>query len=185
MALTISFKGMAAAELRAARAVARRAGVGQTVFRMPDLREAGDIPGARFPGMPPTYIPFRNSIFYAVAAGLAEEVSAEFLVGGHNRDDLRIFADTGEAFFAKLQDALGAAQSSPGGGRLEIVRPLAELSKAEVVMLASRMGVPLHLTWSCHRDGRKHCWRCPGCYARRAAFEGAGVEDPLSEGNRI
>jgi len=178
-ALTFQFEGIAAGELKAAKAVAKAAGVKQRVVRLPDLREASDIKGSRFPGLPPTYIPMRNAVFYSLAASYAEEARADFIVGGHNKDDLRVFRDVGPRFFATLQSAFWAGSKMLNQRKTRILRPLSSKTKPEVIRLASSLGVPLGLTWSCHRDGAEHCWRCDGCAVRTRSFERAGVPDPL------
>ena len=147
------------------------------VVRLPDLREAGEISGFRLRGLPPTYIPMRNGIFYAFAASYAEEVGAGVIVGGHNGDDGRVFKDVSPAFFESLGRAF--REGSPPLRRLAIERPLEKLTKPEVIRLSSRLKVPLELTWSCHRDGERHCWGCSGCLSRRRSFHAAGVVDPL------
>jgi len=175
--------GTAAAELRAARRIGRRAGVVEHRFmRIPELREAEDIAGSSElsgEAVPPTYIPMKNAIFYSLAAAFAEEKGSDCIIGGHNGDDRRLFEDTSEEFFASLQKTLLASSPRLRKRGLKILRPLKDRSKAEVVALAAKAGVPLGLTWSCHRTGDKHCWRCAGCALRVEAFEAAGVEDPL------
>jgi 7-cyano-7-deazaguanine synthase len=146
--------------------------------RLPDLKEAADL-GNRFEGFPPTYIPERNAIFYSLAASYAEEIGAERLIGGHNLDDLGVFKDTSGDFFAKLEAMLKASSTRPRNGRFRILRPLSSHTKPEVVLLALSLGVPLELTWSCHRGGESPCWECEGCRVRIASFEKAGVQDPL------
>jgi 7-cyano-7-deazaguanine synthase len=148
--------------------------------RLPDLREAGEIPGFRLRALPPTYIPLKNSIFYSVAASLAEETGAGLIIGGHLRDDEKIFDDVSARFFSALQSAFLAASPVLRRNRLRIVRPMRLKNKAQVVALASMLKVPLELTWSCHRDGDEHCWDCPGCVSRIEAFRKAGVADPLA-----
>jgi len=180
-ALTFEYQGIAGRELDSARAIARRAGVlEQRVVRLPDLREAGDIPGFKPVGLPSTYIPLRNSIFYAFAASYAEETGASLIVGGHNRDDTEIFADVSSEFFRSLQTALLTGSRILRRNRLRIVRPLSRRRKPEVIRVAASLGVPLELTWSCHKDLKEHCWDCDGCLSRRRAFASAGVADPLS-----
>ena len=160
--------------------IAKRASVREhRLVRLPDLREAGDIPGFNFRGHPPTYIPLRNSIFYSCAASYAEEVSAGSIVGGHNKDDEKVFEDASPSFFDSLQTALWAGSVVLRRNRTAVLRPLKSLNKAEVVRLASSEGVPLDLTWSCHRNRDEHCWKCEGCVSRMRAFGRAGVEDPL------
>jgi 7-cyano-7-deazaguanine synthase len=83
-----------------------------------------------------------------------------------------------------MQAVLLAASPRLRRNKLEIQRPLRDMRKPEVVALAAAIGVPLELTWSCHRDGEKHCWKCPGCKARAAAFKTAGVRDPLKPKRR-
>lgn len=163
--------------------MARRLGVEEhRLVRLPDLREAADIPGARFGRLPPTYIPLRNSVFYSFAASYAEEVRASAIVGGHNKDDANVFSDVSPEFFGSLEKAFRDGSQILRRARLRILRPLRQMTKPQVIRLAASKGVPLELTWSCHRDGERHCWRCAGCTSRSNAFERAGLKDPLSSG---
>lgn len=176
--MTFKFFHIAAGEIAAARAVARAAGVIEHRFYdIPGMKEASDLRG-RFRGLPSTYIPMRNSVFYGVAAGYAEEVGASLIVGGHNGDDAKVFRDVGGDFFKSLQRAFRAGSQTLDRNRLVISRPLSAGSKPEVVKLAVSLGVPLALTWSCHREGSTPCGVCQGCKSRRRAFKLAGVVDP-------
>lgn len=178
-ALTFRFFHVAEGEMRAARAVARAAAVEDHRFvRLPDMREASDMRMA-FGSLPPTYIPMRNSVFYAFAAAYAEEVGAGYIVGGHNADDAKVFKDACDGFFTPLQRAFRAGSEVLERNRLTLLRPLCSMTKPDVVRLAVRLRVPLESTWSCHRQGKRHCWRCAGCEGRREAFRMAGVPDPL------
>jgi len=180
-ALTFEYHGIAQKELQSAREIGAAAVVAEHRFvRLPDLKEASDIPVVKFGGLPPTYIPLRNSIFYSLAASYAEEVGAGLIVGGHNRDDSKVFRDVSPEFFAALQRAFWAGSAVLRRKKTRIVRPLRNRSKVQVVRLAASLKVPLELTWSCHRDGREHCWRCDGCLSRQASFIKAGVRDPLA-----
>ncbi len=179
-ALTFEYHGIARRELSAAKEIAARAGVVEhRLVRLPDLREAGDIQGFELDGLPATYIPLRNSIFYSCAASYAEETGAALLVGGHNKEDERVFADVRSGFFRALQKALRSGSPVLRRNRVTITRPLKRMGKAEVVRLAASLGVPLGLTWSCHGEEEEHCWRCDGCLSRGRAFAAAGVTDPL------
>jgi 7-cyano-7-deazaguanine synthase len=152
--------------------------------RIPELREAGDIAGSKAlsrRAVPPIYIPMKNAIYYSLAAAYAEEKGSDCIIGGQNGDDQRLFEDTSEEFFASLQKTISASSPRLRRKGLKILRPLKDKSKPDVVALAAGMGVPLELTWSCHRSGKEHCWRCDGCRRRMEAFEAAGVEDTLSK----
>jgi 7-cyano-7-deazaguanine synthase len=150
--------------------------------RAPELREAGDIECSRVlsrKAVPPTYIPMKNAIYYSLAAAFAEEKGSDRIIGGQNGDDRRVFEDTSEEFFASLQKTITASSPRLRGRGLKLLRPLKDMTKPEVVAMAAGMRVPLELTWSCHRAGGEHCWRCDGCARRVEAFEAAGVQDPL------
>ena len=118
-------------------------------------------------------------MFYSLAASYAEEVGADYLVGGHNKDDLMIFRDTGTSFFELMESALRAGSELLSKKRMRILRPLQSRTKSQVVRLATSLGVPFELTWSCHLGGTEHCWNCRGCLGRINAFERAGILDPL------
>jgi 7-cyano-7-deazaguanine synthase len=179
--MTFAYHGISRGELKAARMIGRSAKTEEHRFvRLPDLKEAGDL-GVRFEDLPPTYIPIRNALFYSIAGAYAEEVGADYLIGGHNRDDLEIYRDTSSAFFEKLQGMLWASSRRLEQRRLKVLRPLKSRTKPQVIRLAASLGVPLELTWSCHRDGSTHCWDCEGCRSRAASFRKAGVEDPLNK----
>ena len=96
--------------------------------------------------MPPTYIPMRNGIFYSVAASYAEEVGADLIVGGHNKDDIKIFTDTTPAFFDALERAFRLGSPILGKRRARILLPLSEKTKAQVVGLAFLFRCPQGLT---------------------------------------
>jgi len=181
-ALTIEIHGTSPSEVRAARSIGRRVGVLEhRLVRLPDLREAADIAGSRaLKSVPPTFIPMKNAVYYSLAAGFAEEKGSGLIIGGHNADDARVFDDTRDDFFAGLEKALLTGSPRLKRSGLRILRPLKQMSKPEVVAMAASIGVPLELTWSCHRAGEAHCWRCDGCRGRAAAFAAAGVEDPLT-----
>jgi len=180
--MTFEYHGMARRELEAARAIARAASINEHRFvRLPDLMEAGDIKRATFLGRSPNYIPMRNCIFYSMAASYAEEVGSDLIVGGHNKDDVKTFADAAPAFFDVLERAFRIGSPVLRKRQTRVILPLSEKTKAQVIRLASSLEVPLELTWSCHERGGSHCWECDGCRARMTAFEKAGIVDPLRD----
>jgi 7-cyano-7-deazaguanine synthase len=177
----VEFHRIAQGELTAAKQIAREAGVVEHRFvTIPQLREVGDIERKeRFQGLPRTYIPNRNMIFYSLATSYAEEIGSDYIIGGHNAEDKNIFADTRPEFFRNFQTTLWSASKVLKEARTTILRPLQHLTKPEVVVRALELGVPLGLTWSCHKEGIKHCWECEGCRGRISAFKMAGIEDPI------
>lgn len=184
-ALTISYYSISSSEIKAAKDIASIAGVEEhRIVSVPELRELSDIRDTKnLSGLPSTYIPMKNAIFYSIAAAYAEEVGADYIVGGHNKDDKKRFVDTSEEFFSSLQRLLWAGSRILKERGTIILRPIKGKTKAEVVKIASKLGVPFQLTWSCNGVGSIHCWVCDGCKDRIRAFEQANLRDPLRNKN--
>lgn len=62
-----------------------------------------------------------------------------------------------------------------------IQTPLLELTDQQVIELGEQLGVPWRASWSCLLDGAIPCRTCAGCRQRKAAFEAAGVVDPMEK----
>lgn len=151
------------------------------IIGLPFLKEAVDDPLAGLErheeNMPDNYVPARNMVFYGVAAGWAETLNADWIIGGHNRLDHQHYPDSRPEFIEAMNRAVKLGTFIGGRKPLNIITPLAGLSKVEVVKMALELGVPLHLTWSCHGDGEKACGHCDSCRVRKEAFNRLGVED--------
>ncbi|MEL6904889.1 MAG: 7-cyano-7-deazaguanine synthase QueC [Planctomycetota bacterium] len=138
-------------------------------------------------GVPPTYVPARNTVFLAVALGWAEVLGATDLFVGVNAVDYSGYPDCRPAFLeafealARTATAAGAEQ----GARYRVHAPLMELSKAGIVRRAAELDVDLGLTHTCYdpvlEDGRVlACGRCDACALRLAGFREAGATDPIA-----
>jgi len=119
-------------------------------------------------------VPFRNGIMLAIAAGYANSIGADAIFYGPQADDAPFFPDCRKEFVAAMSKAISIGTDS----KLEVKNPLANKSKAEVIKLGAKLGVPLELTWSCYLNGEFHCGRCESCNNRRKAFKAAGIKDP-------
>ena len=165
-------------DLRAASGI-----TGSLVVQAGFLREVGDVPGGMVANMalgqaPDGYIPARNLVFYSICAHYAEILNARYIVGGHNRTDSESFPDAGREFFRNLDRLLRLGLWSYSATCTEIVLPLIELDKIEVVRLGLDLHVPFELTWSCYHDDRLPCGTCESCTERRQAFAANAMPDP-------
>lgn len=130
--------------------------------------------------VPVTYVPARNLIFLSYAVGYAETIGARYVYIGVNSVDYSGYPDCRPEFIERFQAAADyATEAASAGKRIEIVAPLQNLSKAEIVRLAARLAVPLELTHSCYNGGEKACGVCDSCKLRRQGFALAGIEDPI------
>lgn len=192
--LTVAYGQRHAVELERARAVAKAMGVKDHREVTLDLRAIGgsaltaDLAVPKHDdvsqvggGIPVTYVPARNTIFLALALGLAEVVGARDLFIGVNAVDYSGYPDCRPEFLAAFE-ALAALATKAGveGGRFTIHAPLSGLTKADIIRAGLAAGVDYGLTHSCYDpspDGRA-CGRCDSCLLRRKGFTEAGVPDP-------
>ncbi len=134
-------------------------------------------------GIPPTYVPARNTVFLSLALAWAEAVGAEHIFIGVNALDYSGYPDCRPEFiraFEKLAK-LATKKGVEGKWKLKIHTPLIRLSKAQIIKAGLKLGIDYGLTHSCYDpkpDGRA-CGRCDSCLLREKGFVEAGVPDPL------
>jgi len=130
-------------------------------------------------GIPTTYVPARNSIFLAVALGVAEARDLDAVWIGVNAVDYSGYPDCRPAFIEAFRGVAATGQKrGVEGDPVGIRTPLIELSKADIVRLGVERGAPLDRTWSCYRGDTAPCGRCDACRLRARGFAEAGVDDP-------
>src|SRR5512137_507395 len=183
-------KGELAAARRVARALGaashRAARVSLSAFGGSALTDAAiDVPKGRDASemggdIPVTYVPARNTVLLSVALAWAEVLGANDLFLGVNAVDYSGYPDCRPEFLRAFERvARVATRAGVQGGRLRVHAPLLRLSKAGIVRLGTRLGVPYHLTLTCYDPvGSKACGRCDACTLRRKGFEEARVPDP-------
>lgn len=118
-------------------------------------------------------LPQRNLAVLALAVNLAQHLGIQRILLALNRDDQKHGPGSRPDFlhaFTNLVEAL-----VPG---LEVLAPLHDLDKSEVIRSAASTGIDWSRTWSCLLDRPRHCGVCPQCETRRAAFATAGIADP-------
>ena len=139
-----------------------------------------DIPiGASAEGIPVTYVPARNSIFLAVALGVAEARDLDAVWIGVNAIDYSGYPDCRPEFIEAFRRVAATGQKrGVEGNPIAIRSPLIRSTKAEIVTLGRELGAPLGLTWSCYQGGDTPCGVCDACVLRARGFAEAGVPDP-------
>ncbi|MDD3769491.1 MAG: 7-cyano-7-deazaguanine synthase QueC [Sulfuricurvum sp.] len=133
--------------------------------------------GGLEPGVPVTYVPFRNGIFLSIATAVAEKEGCEAISIGVVEEDSSGYPDCTGDFIGAFENAanLGTKEST----RISIKMPLVRLKKSQIVAEAIARNVPLNLTWSCYKDEDEACGVCDSCRLRLRGFDAAGVTDPI------
>ncbi len=129
------------------------------------------------PGIPITYVPFRNGIFLSIAAAIAEKEGAQAIYIGVVEEDSSGYPDCREDFIQKMQEAINAGTKP--NTNITIKAPLIHLKKEDIVQKGLEIGVPLELTWSCYQNEDEACGVCDSCRLRLKGFEKAGAEDKI------
>ena len=189
-ALSVDYGQRHAAELDAARRVARAGGAREHRIMRVDLAGIGGsaltdraiaVPESLSEGIPVTYVPARNTIMLALALAWVEVLGARDVFIGVNVLDSSGYPDCRPEFiesFGRL--AALATRAGVEGNPCRIHTPLISLTKAEIIREGTRLGVDYGQTVSCYQadeEGRA-CGRCDACRLRRAGFAAAGIPDP-------
>ncbi len=193
-ALSVDYGQRHGAELRRARRLARELGAAAHRVVRVDLSAFGGsaltdgairVPKGRAlramaRGIPVTYVPARNTVLLALALAHAETAGAAEIFIGVNALDYSGYPDCRPAFVRAFERlARVATRAGVEGARLRIRTPLLRLSKAGIVRLGARLGVPFGLTLSCYDPLRgRACGRCDACQLRLRGFAEAGLRDP-------
>jgi len=133
--------------------------------------------------IPPTYVPARNTIFLSYALAWAEVQGAFDIFIGVNTTDYSGYPDCRAEFIAAFEKTanLATAAAVQGRGKYRINTPIIEMTKGDIILTGTRLGVDYSLTHSCYdpdEQGRS-CGRCDSCRLRLKGFAEAGLKDPI------
>ncbi|UOD34291.1 7-cyano-7-deazaguanine synthase QueC [Deferribacteraceae bacterium V6Fe1] len=128
-------------------------------------------------GIPKTYVPFRNANILSIATAWAEVVKVEKIFIGAVEEDSSGYPDCRKVFYDAFNNLLKVGINPEND--IEIITPLIELKKRDIVLLGKKLNAPLHLTWSCYKSEDLACGNCDSCFLRLRGFKEANVKDPI------
>jgi 7-cyano-7-deazaguanine synthase len=197
LALTVDYNQRHRIELGAARRIAAALGVERHIVLPLDLTGFGGsaltaaiaVPksGVEEGTIPVTYVPARNTIFLSLCLGWAEAAGARDLFIGVNALDYSGYPDCRPEFVRAFQDMADlATKAGVEGGRFTVRTPLIDLTKADIVRAAARLGLDPAMSWSCYdpAPAGAHCGLCDSCRLRARGFAEAGLPDPTRYAER-
>jgi 7-cyano-7-deazaguanine synthase len=131
-------------------------------------------------GLPNTFVPARNLVFFTFAAAIAYRRGIRNLVGGMCETDYSGYPDCRDDTIKAMQVALSLGLDK----RLTLHTPLMWIDKAETFAMAREIAgqpffeIVVHDTHSCYLGDRskRHDWgfgcgTCPACQLRAQGFE--------------
>lgn len=130
-------------------------------------------------GLPSTFVPGRNLVFFVYGAALGYRRGLTTLIGGMCETDFSGYPDCRDATLRALEQAIRLGTEIP----FSIETPLMWLTKAETWALADQLGgdglvdLVIEETHTCYRGmrGVRHDWgygcgNCPACELRAKGF---------------
>ena len=131
-------------------------------------------------GLPNTFVPGRNLLFFTFAAVVADRRKLSVLIGGMCETDFSGYPDCRDNALKSLQVAISLGMDTP----MTIETPLMWLDKAGTWALAERLGgeplidLVVEHSHSCYVGDREHhhawgygCGLCPACDLRCKGYE--------------
>ena len=131
-------------------------------------------------GLPNTFVPARNLLFFTFAGAIAYRRNLSVLVGGMCETDFSGYPDCRDNTIKAMQVALSLGLDAP----MVIDTPLMWLDKAQTWALAERLGgeplidLIVEHTHTCYLGERqtRHAWGygcglCPACDLRRKGYD--------------
>ncbi len=188
IAITFNYFGRLAQEKLASIRLVNAAGISNLIkIDVPFVKEAGDyssyymgsFKNPHSDALWSSYVPARNMIFYSISAHYAEYLGVKWIVGGHNLHDTKFFKDASKSFIDKMNILFKeGCLLCDDNQAYQVLLPLANMNRKQIIKLAMNLKAPIELTWSCHREGTNHCGSCYSCKQRLEAFNELGLKDP-------
>jgi len=129
------------------------------------------------PGIPSSYVPFRNAHLLSAAVSWGEVINATAIYIGAVAEDSSGYPDCRPEFYDAFQNVLDIGTKPET--RITVETPVIAMRKSEIVQRGIELGAPLHLTWSCYKESESACGNCDSCALRLRAFREAGIPDPI------
>ena len=180
-------------EISMAQRFAKKLGIPQKTLQV-DLKQIGgsSLTDTKIPlpeyekleemeeGLPPTYVPFRNGIFLALAAGWAEVEGIKDIICGFNIIDSPNYPDTRKQFVEAMEEAINqGTTASLNEQKMRILAPFVKMKKSQIIKEGLSLGADYSYSVSCYSGEEIPCQKCSSCFLRQKAWQEAGQRDPL------
>ena len=141
-----------------------------------------DIPEKESQGIPVTYVPARNTIFFSLALAWAEVIGANSIYSGVNAIDYSGYPDCRPEYIEAMQGLVNlATKATVEGNSIAIEAPLLNMNKIDIIKKGIENDVDFSKTVSCYQLTKqsKSCGVCDSCRIRLKAFEELNLIDQI------
>jgi len=128
------------------------------------------------------YVPARNLMFLSLATAYSEVNGFDYIWFWWNLSESMAYPDTTAKFIKDMNNAL---EGGVGVNKnIQIIDPLKDLLKHEIVEEGLRVNAPMNKSFSCYMNTEDwlHCGECASCRLRAIGMEKNGLD---IEGNKV
>lgn len=122
-------------------------------------------------------VPNRNALFINIAGSIAEAKNFQYIIIGANEEESHNFKDNSKAFIQAINSSLKNSTEN----EVEVLAPLINYTKQEIVKKGIEKNAPFNLIHSCYKNGSKHCGICESCLRLKRALQLNGREDIIKD----
>lgn len=188
LAITFDYGQRAAKnELTASKKIADFYGVEHKIIELPWLKNITktslvnrnenvpepDITQDTTDAMKAVWVPNRNGIFLNIAAGFCDSFGIDYIIFGANKEEASTFPDNSKEFISEINKSLSYSTLT----KTEVLAPLIEMNKIEIVKLGKELNTPFNLISSCYYSQDKHCGKCESCKRLQNALRQANLTE--------
>lgn len=123
------------------------------------------------------WVPNRNGLFLNIAGCYADSFGYDYILIGANKEEAQTFSDNRAEFIQAINKEFQYSTQKHS----EVVAPLINSDKNDIVMLALENNIPLDLAMSCYQGGEGHCGICESCVRLKRALEYNNASDYLKK----
>ena len=105
------------------------------------------------------WVPNRNGLFLNIAASFADSEDFDYILIGANKEEAATFSDNTKEFIARVNSEFEYSTTK----QPNVIAPLINLCKDDIVKQALDNDLPLELAYSCYQGTDKNCGICESC----------------------
>lgn len=173
LAITVDYGQKASKqEIAVSQRIAHSKGIPHQVICLPFMKELNsDLLKPDNSAIVNPWVPNRNGLLINLAACLAENLGAQMVICGFNREESAIFPDNSSSFIEAVNSALSYSTRNHVFAKSFVQN----MTKEDIVRQALLLDVNLDSLWSCYQDGDEPCGECPSCITNQDAFRKVGI----------
>ncbi|MBR6099233.1 7-cyano-7-deazaguanine synthase QueC [bacterium] len=123
------------------------------------------------------WVPNRNGLFLNIAGAFADAENYTHIIIGANKEEAATFPDNTKEFAESINTEFQySTQAKP-----QVLVPLINYDKNDIVRLALEKEMPLELVQSCYDTGSGHCGKCESCCRLKNALKNNGAAKYLKQ----